>query len=784
MRSFIMLIFAVATGNVWGQGQVSGYVEDKGSGEKLFGATILIEGTGRGAHTNFYGFFSLNLPDSTAILRVSHVGYKTQTVNLDMAASRKLTVGLQPLDDLDEVVVEENKELSFERQVQLSSINMPARQLKQLPAVGGEIDLIRGIQLMPGVQGGKEGLTGMYVRGGGPDQNLILLDGIPLYNVGHLGGIFSTFNPDVVADVNLMKGGFPARYGGRLSSVLNVKMRDGNRNEMRTEGAVGLVSARISNEGPINKGKGSYIVALRRSYVDMFTRPIARIASGGSHGFGYTFYDFNGKASYDLSPKDKIQVTAYSGHDRGVVNARDTSNIRSSNYFKWGNQLATVRWNRVISDRLFSNTTVGYTNYIFDIATDHSNPEEEHFYHFGYQSGIRDWNLKYDLEYYHSKSHLFRVGAQAIHHKFTPGVNAIRSTDQGVQMDTTFGSQNVNAWELSYYLEDEWTLSDRFSANLGVHFNNYFVEGEQYFSAQPRMTARYQVGPRSSLKAGFAQMQQNVHLLSSTGVGIPTDLWVPATSRTRPQQSWQYTLGYHRMLDKGWEFSVEGYYKNMTNLIAYSDGVNWLEGAADWQDQIEREGEGRARGIEVLLQKKEGRWSGWLGYTLAQSERRFDNIMDGQFFPDRFDRRHDIGLTMAYQVNDKVSFSASWTYGTGEAITLAEGRYQAYTEPPIGLSGGLTGPNRYVEHYEGRNNFRMRSYHRADFGIRFSKDKRWGERTWNLGFYNVYNRANPFYYYWSGGTNFFGVNAGGTMRLRQMALLPILPAFSYEFKLY
>lgn len=782
---FLLTLSLFVVGQNLAQERLSGYVQDKETGEKLYGATLWIEGTSRGAHTNFYGFFSIDLPVSKASLRVSHVGYKSQILEINLAEGNHQIISLQPTLDLAEVIVEENRELSFEAKPQISAINLPARQLKLLPAVGGEIDLIRGIQLMPGVQGGKEGLTGMYVRGGGPDQNLILLDGVPLYNVGHLGGLFSVFNPDVIADATLLKGGFPARYGGRLSSVLDVKVRDGNRKQMRTEGAIGLASARISNEGPIAQGRGSYLVAMRRSYLDLFTRPVARIISGGSHAFGYTFYDLNGKVGYDLSEKDKIHLTVYSGHDRGVVNSRDTSNIRSSNHFQWGNQLATVRWNRLISDQLFSNLTLGYTNYNFDIALDHENPNKEQFYYFGYTSGIRDLNIKYDLEYYHNKNHIFRTGGQVIYHSFVPGVNAISSAESQTRMDTTFGSQNVKAWEASYYLEDEWRISDRVSANLGVHLNNYTVEGENYFSAQPRATFRVSTGPRAALKFGYAQMQQNVHLLSSTGVGLPTDLWVPATAMTRPQQSYQWTAGYHKMLKEGWEFSVEGYYKTMTNLIAYSDGVNWLEGASDWQEQIEREGTGRAKGVEVLLQKKEGKWSGWLGYTLSQSERRFANINGGEFFPDRFDRRHDIGLTLAYQLKDNVTFSASWTYGTGNAITLAEGRYAVQMDETIGLtSGGFPG-TAFVEHYEGRNNFRMRAYHRADIGVRFTKKKLWGERTWNLGFYNAYSRANPFYYYWTQERNFFSnPNPDGPRVLKQIAIFPIIPAFSYEFKFF
>jgi len=767
------------------QHRLSGYVEDKQSGEKLFGASILVKGTNTGTTTNFYGFFSLPLSQSETTIVISYVGYKQLEMMLDMQNGESVNIKLEPMGDLDEVVVQSSRDLPFERQVQVSSINIPIKQLQQLPAVGGEIDIMRGLQLLPGVQSGKEGLTGLYVRGGGPDQNLILLDGVPLYNVSHLGGIFSVFNPDIIADVNLIKGGFPARYGGRLSSVLNIKVREGNRNQRQTQGAIGLASARLSHEGPFKEGRGSYLVALRRSYIDAFTRPISRIVTGGRSGFGYTFYDLNGKINYDVTEKDKVYASVYTGHDRGVVSTRDTANV-SNNYFQWGNVLATARWNRVISDRLFSNLTLGYTNYKFSIGFDHQDIEAERESSYSYLSGIRDWQLKYDLEYFHNRQHSFRTGVQFIEHQFSPGVNALSSAVEQVRTDTTFGSFNVNAREISLYAEDDWTINERLSMNLGVHLNAYFVNNETYISPQPRTTLRWMTGPKSSVKFSYATMQQNVHLLSSTGVGLPTDLWVPATDRTKPQQSSQFTAAYATNLKGGYEFSVEAYYKTMSNLIAYSDGVNWLEGTSDWQEKIEREGEGRGKGLELFLHKKEGRLTGWIGYTLSNAERRFSNINEGQYFPDRFDRRHDIGIMLTYNIKKNVDFSATWVYGTGNAITLGEGHYLAMVNPVTGWFGGDRSRDN-IEHFEGRNNFRMRAYHRADIGLRYTKAKKWGERTWNLGFYNAYNRANPFYYYWRTQRSFFmggGGTPDGPRSLRQIAIFPIIPAFSYEFKFY
>jgi outer membrane cobalamin receptor len=782
MNKFSLLILLlVSSAHSYAQQRLSGYVEDKQSGEKLFGASILIKGTNVGATTNFYGFFSLPVHQSNATIVVSYVGYEQLEMELELQQGASVNIKLEPMGDLDEVVVQASRDLPFERQMQVSSIHIPIKQIQQLPAVGGEIDIMRGLQLLPGVQSGKEGLTGLYVRGGGPDQNLILLDGVPLYNVSHLGGIFSVFNSDIIADVNLIKGGFPARYGGRLSSVLNIKVREGNRNHRQTQGAIGLASARLSHEGPIKGGKGSYLFSLRRSYIDVFTRPISRIVTNGRSGFGYTFYDLNGKMNYDVSNKDKVYASVYTGHDRGVVSSRDTAN-NSNNQFQWGNVLATTRWNRVISDRLFSNLTLGYTNYKFSTGFNHQELGSDREVSYSYLSGIRDWHMKYDLEYFLSQQHTFRTGIQFIEHQFTPGVNVFSSSVEQVKTDTTFGSLNVNAREISLYAEDDWEINERLSMNLGIHLNTYLVNNETYFSPQPRTTLRWMTGPKSSVKFSYATMQQNVHLLSSTGVGLPTDLWVPATDRTRPQQSSQVTASFSKNIKGGYEFSIEAFYKRMSNLIDYSDGVNWLEGTSDWQEKIEREGEGRGKGLELFLHKKEGRITGWVGYTLSRAERRFSNINEGQYFPDRFDRRHDIGIMVTYNIKKNVDFSVTWVYGTGNAITLGEGHYLAMIDPSQGF---FPGQNR-IEHFEGRNNFRMRAFHRADVGLRFTKDKKWGERTWNLGFYNAYSRANPFYYYWGTQQSFFGGGGSldGPRSLRQISLLPIIPAFSYEFKFY
>lgn len=777
---FFFFLFAVST--TIAQYRVSGYIEDEQSSEKLFGATVVIDGTTKGTTSNFYGFFSLPVDNPQTDLIISFVGYQAKRLSLTLRADTTINLRLNPSVELEEVVVESKREEAIELQPQVSSISISSKQLLKLPAIAGEIDVLRAIQLLPGVQSGKEGLTGIYVRGGGPDQNLILLDDVPLYSVSHLGGLFSVFNPDVISDVNIIKGGFPARYGGRLSSVLNIRVKDGSRAERQTSGAIGLVSARLTTEGPLFQGKGSYIVGFRRTYIDLFTRPISRAATNGTSSFGYLFYDLNGKFNYDFSSKDKVYVSIYSGDDKGRFKFKE-DDAEADTKFMWGNLLGVAKWNHLISDRLFTNLTANYTRYRFLLGYDYEDDFDNSSQFYEYTSGIQDLGLKYEVEYYLNQQHNIHGGVQYIEHFFRPGVNAFKSTGEDAEQDTTFGSFNVNAREISIFAEDQWEITGKIKVNAGLHLNAYNVGGKVYLSPQPRTTLRVLTGKYSSFKASYATMQQNVHLLSTSGTGLPTDLWVPATEKVAPQKSYQVTGAYTQSLPGGYEASLEGYYKEMSNLIAYAEGENWLGGTEDWQDKVETEGVGISKGLEVFLHKKEGRFTGWIGYTLSKTDRKFENINDGKFFPYRFDRRHDVGILLTYRINDRVDISGTWVYGTGNAITLGEGRYLAvpYDAPQLLVGGD---PHNWywfdeIEHYNGRNGFRMKAYHRADLGIRFTKQKKWGERTWNLGFYNAYNRANPFYYYW---TEDYSSNGQRERKLKQIALFPIIPAFSYEFK--
>lgn len=780
IKLICLFLFLTAARDCFSQYRLSGYIEDAETHERLYGATISIKGSSLGINSNFYGYYSLKVPDGPVEVLYSFVGYQTKSLSLNLSSDTSFVVRIAPSIELNEVVVEGSR--TSDKIVQTGTINIPSKQLMLLPAVGGEIDVLRAIQLLPGVQSGREGTTGMYVRGGGPDQNLVLLDGVPLYNISHLGGLFSLFNPDVIADVELIKGGFPARYGGRLSSVLNVKVKDGNKVERKTELSVGTVSSRFLTEAPLAQGKGSYLVGVRRTYIDIFTIPLTRIITGGEGAFGYHFYDLNAKIGYDISSKDKVSFSWYSGDDKGIARFSQADDAKGKSVFSWGNMLGTAKWNHLINDKLFTNLMLNYTRYRFRLHYDYRNKSTGNEQYYLYQSGIDDLGARYELDYYLSPKHNILAGIQLTGHHFTPGVNAFRSSESDlVKADTTFGSFNLNALEGSVYLEDHWTISRNLEFNLGANLNLYLVEGEVYVKPQPRATMRFGTGPNSSVKFSYALMQQNLHLLSTSGAGLPTDLWVPATKQIRPQNSVLYTAAFNRFLPRwGVEASVEAYYKEMSDLITYESGVNWLGGASDWQNKVETNGTGESKGLEFLLHKKSGKVNGWIGYTLSKTDRTFENINEGKTFPYRYDRRHDVGILLTWKINDKVDVSGTWVYGTGNAITLGTGRYMGMGSTPVALIDTPEAEYFYninqVEHYESTNGFRMRSYHRADLGVRFTKAKEKGQRIWNAGIYNAYSRANPFYYY------FAQDYPERTWKLKQISLFPIIPSVTYTYK--
>ena len=788
---------------------VSGEVRDAASGESLPGANIFARDLLKGTTSNTYGFFSLTLPaqEESLTVVVSFVGFRAWMRRVGTTRDTTFVVNLEPITDvLDEVEVIGEREVNITDNPRMGVVDMPIEQLKKIPALLGEVDVIKALQLLPGVQSGSEGSSGLYVRGGGPDQNLILLDGAPVYNASHLFGFFSVFNADALKNVELTKGGFPARYGGRLSSVLDISMKEGNLNEFAGQGSVGIVASKLTLEGPIRKGRTSFLISGRRTYVDLLARPIIA-RQNAKNDFddtdavgGYFFYDVNAKVNHILSPSDRLYASLYAGRDRFYYRERQNGTGGSPDTYRrldsgldWGNVTSTVRWNHLFTNTLFSNTIATFSDYNFDVTGEEDqediilNETRRTSYYLRYFSGIRDLGLRTDFDFVPVPEHYIRFGASTTTHRFSPGALHYKSEETDVAPDdTTFTpSDPVNAIESAIYLEDDWTAGPVIRVNYGVHASMFNVEGRRYSSLQPRLSARAFVTADWSVKASFASMAQYIHLLTNSGVGLPTDLWLPATDRVRPQRAWQAAVGVaHNRSRQGIEASVEGYYKEMSNLIEYRPGSDYIGIDQDWQDKV-AVGNGRAYGLELLVHKKRGATTGWFGYTLSWSDRLFDELNDGKRFPYRYDRRHDISLVVSRDFGRGRSFSLTWVLGTGNAITLpvavipdvdTDLRNRVYNAGFYSYGSGFI--------YGERNGYRVRSYHRLDLGFNFEKDKRWGRRTISLGAYNTYNRKNPFYVYvdeigdFDNATQTFTT----TRRLKQVTLFPIIPSVSYLFE--
>ncbi len=769
---------------------ISGYIKDAASGESLIGANVWDKNSGSGASANTYGFFSLTLPADSVYLIPSYVGYSPQLIKFKLDKDTLINFELKENALLDEVVISAAEAEKIQEVTRMSSVSVPIEQIKSLPALLGEVDVLKTLQLLPGVQSGNEGTSGLYVRGGGPDQNLILLDGVPVYNASHLFGFFSVFNADAINHVELIKGGFPARYGGRLSSVIDISMQEGNMKEFHGEGAIGLVASKLTLEGPIVKDKSSFIISGRRTYIDLLARPLIRAQTDGNETVGYYFYDLNAKLNYRFSDKDRLYLSAYLGDDRFYGWYKDeyeesgqTLTDENRAGLNWGNVTSALRWNHAYTPKLFSNLTLTYSRYRFDISNeyryeyidqeDESKRTEQSLSK--YLSGIEDFAAKMDFDFIPNSRHYVRFGANAIHHTFRPGALNLQydfdDPDFSGSLDTLIGSQETQAVELATYVEDDFEINDRLKINAGLHFSAFLVGETTYTSLQPRIAARYLISDQMSLKASYVRMAQFIHLLTNSGIGLPTDLWVPATERIRPQRSEQFAIGMARNLGNQYELSLEGYFKNMYNLIEYREGASFIDVNQDWQNRV-TVGDGQSYGAELLIQKKKGRTTGWLGYTLSWTYRQFDELNFGKRFPYKYDRRHDIGLAVVHQWKENIDLSMSWVYGSGNAITLPIATYS-------GTDRNQSFYDNYydeVSYYGERNSFRMRAFHRLDASISFKKKKRWGERTWVLGVYNAYSRRNPFYIYL-----YEGYEAQAS-EFRQVSLFPIIPSFSYRFK--
>jgi len=802
---------------------ISGYITDEKSGETLINASIYDINSRKGTVANVYGFYSLTLPKGQIELQYSYVGYATQARKLDLQKDTVINIRFKSSIDLQEITVIGRQRITGVQSAQMSAVEVPISQIKTVPTLFGEADLVKALQLLPGVQSGSEGSTGMYVRGGGPDENLFLLDGIPVYNVNHMAGFFSVFNPDAVKNVTLYKGSFPARFGGRLSSVIDVRMNDGNDKEIHGNVSVGIISSKINIEGPIIKEKTTFNISARRTYSDLLLQPILMFAADeafdenddGSMSAGYYFYDLNAKINHKFSNNDRLYFSLYMGDDiiytdfrnkySNVYDYEDQIRYEFSNRmnlkWNWGNIVTSVRWNHMINNKLFMNATAAYTRYRFDMGvgtkmkstttyTDSIKKESSEVF-MGYQSGIEDYTFKADYDYAPHPNHDVKFGLNYTYHTFRPGVSVaridIKESGQTLAVDTMIGDKNVYSHETMFYAEDNISIGYALKANLGLHYSFFNVQKETYHSLQPRLGLRLLANDNLSFKAGYAAMSQNVHLLSNSYVSLPTDLWVPVTKRIKPMRSHQYSVGAFYNLNDIVDLSVEGYYKSMHNLIEYKDGATFLGSSTGWEDKVVM-GDGWAYGVEFLAQKSIGKTTGWIGYTWAKSERLFNRpgqeLNYGKVFPAKYDRRHDVSLVVSHKFSDRFDLSGTWVFSTGNTGTLALQQYAAGTIPDTYnyfSQPNITGEQNYIS---GRNNFRFNPYHRMDIGMNFHKKKKHGTRTWNISIYNTYNNNNPFLVfpkeddYYNPITNQWVTKKS----LVQYSIFPIIPSISYSYK--
>lgn len=753
----------------------SGYVADAGTGERLIGATVTDLLSGTGTLTNAYGYFALPLRSDSCQLRIGYLGYEPAVLPKRLIGRVPLQITLVPREtQVAEVVIESGR--APEDQPQMSAFRVDPAWVRKLPAIGGEADLLRSLQLMPGMQGGTEGAAGFFVRGGSPDQNLIVLDDVPMYNVSHLFGFVSVFNTDAIRHVDLYSGAFPARYGGRLSSVLDISLKEGNLQTRKGSFSLSPVASRFTFEGPLIKNRVSFIVSGRRTFADPFIRVVSRnqkLQNGRVDGFSsYFFFDLNIKINAVISDRDRIYLSVYGGRDRYVDQNTFESRLGNETVFSdktaridWGNRIASLRWNHVYQPRLFSNVTVYASAYGFNTTSEDARRRISGATFektaFEVSSRVTDLGIKADYFWYPGKGHAVRWGFQAVSHRFLPGSSSLRQQVQGgAGSQATVFEEEIRSGEGFVYAEDEIRLGQRMRLNLGLHASGYAVGNTQYGSLQPRIMVNVKTGDRSAFKGSFSRMAQYVHLLTNSGIGLPTDLWIGVTGEIGPQQAWQAAAGYVQSFEGGWSLSTEAYYKSLDGLYAYREGASFFLSTTRIASKLVR-GEGRGYGGEFLLKKESGRLTGWVSYGLSWADRLFPDLNGGKRFPFTFDRRHDVNLAANYALSARWRLSATWEFASGRAVTLPTGFFSAQGPGPA-----------LWELYSDANGFRYKPYHRLDMGITREKPVKWGISTLGFSIYNVYNRMNTFYLS-------LEEKADGTRAFVDNTLFPLIPGISY-----
>lgn len=790
---------------------ISGTVIDAQSKETLINATVYDLSLQIGTTTNAHGGYSLSFPVPDVNLTVSFVGYQPWHSSFQLQGDTTMVIALEPQPNLKEVIVKGQALSQWIKNVQPGQTNFPIFTVKKLPNLLSESDLIKTIQLLPGVKTGTEGMAGLFVRGGNMDENLYLMDGVPIYNPSHLLGFFSTFNSDAVKNVEFYRGSFPARFGGRLSSIVDVRLKDGDMQEYHGNISIGLISSKFNLEGPIFRNKTSFNISGRRTYTDLIASPLIKKIASNEYNktrAGYYFADANAKITHKFSDDNQISVYAYWGNDKLRYKEHEKNFYYYSDYnpdtgeneekrsellgiynqdlsWAWGNFITAAEWNYNITNRLNCNTSLSYNRYMSKIRSkiysEDIDPlltmfslDRRHF-----NSGIQDWAAKSDFTFSVNPWNKIRFGGNYTYHTFIPETSHTLLKNNSNQEENSTGAEDINSKikgpEMAVYAENEMALGKRVRINPGLYFSAFRVKGKNYFSVQPRISIQYTPAEHLSLKASYTEMNQYIHLLSSGSFNLPTDLWVPVTNQIRPMYSRQVAGGIYYRFKQQWDFSLEGYYKTMNHQIDYVEGASIMPDYRHWDEKVAM-GKGLAYGMEVQLQKSNGKTTGWINYTLAWAKRRFPQgeVNYGEWYPAKYDNRNGVNIVVMHKFNKRFDISAIWVFNSGSRTTLALERYNSVSTLP---GGDQSIHKQQIEHYDYRNNYRMENYHRLDLGFNFHKQKRRGIRTWSINLYNSYCRLNPFYLY----ADEESVNGKKRAILGKSTLFPIIPSFSYTF---
>lgn len=793
---------------------VSGFVRDKRSAESLIGASVYEAHSRVGTASNNFGFFSLTLPPGDITIRSSYIGYTShQHILNGLERDTVLTIELEPSASLEEVVITgQSNDKQSVLSTQMGALEINQQTIRSTPVMFGEADIIKTLQLTPGVSAGTEGTAGMYVRGGNVDENLFLIDGNPVYQINHIGGIFSAFNPEAISGMDFFKSGFPSRYGGRLSSVVDVHTKEGNMKEYHGSASIGLISGNLNFEGPIIKDRTSFNIGLRRTWLDVLSAPAVAIANKITKKDGtrlrarYAFHDLNLKVNHIFNDRSRMYLSLYNGNDvlkGGSTDFPDQDSDNNYNYdsdvsLRWGNIMATAGWTYVFNNRLFGKVSGVFTRYHSRLRnTEHDvvGNEGDEDYSDSFRenetnTGITDFGLRTSFDYLPASAHHIRFGGDYLVHRFHPEYNRSVAYEKNEETSVEIGQEFANdlLWghEAGVYAEDDWTLSSAVRLNAGLRFSLFNVQGKTYTGLEPRVSLRWLLDDNLSFKASYSRMNQYVHLISNSFISLPTDAWMPVTRKLKPLISDQVSAGFYYNLNKEYNFSVEGYYKTLDNLLEYRDGHTFTPSFVNWEDKLTA-GEGRSYGAEFMVRKETGRTTGWVGYGLSWSDRQFDELNQGARYPARFDNRHKLNIVVMHKISPKVELSAAWSYASGNHVTLSlENYYENGTGSPTNNDNHyVVNSGELIDYYEGRNNYQLPAYHRLDLGIKIYRPKKKGRMgIWTVSIYNVYSRMNPFMIYKSDKTipdpgSPYGKNVPV---FKTIGIMPIIPSISYTYK--